>query len=101
MSQHVSPDMGQHLVPLFSAVPLLLPMLGLVCIVQSMGSPSGSSIVTHICVRSQQFISVVSFAGLGFVIVGFRFMYGSVVNVYIACVVISHEHGSVAFTYHV
>ena len=62
---YCKPVIVVHLVPLFSPVPLLVPMLGLVSIVQSMGSPSGSSIVTHICVISQQFISVALFIGSG------------------------------------
>ena len=101
MLQQSGSVMVTHLVPLVSPVPLLLPMSGLVSIVQSMLSPSGSSMVTHSCVRSQQSISVEPLAGSGFVIVGGRLIYGSVVNVYVAVVVWSHEHVSVVFTYHV
>ena len=96
--QHVRPDMGQHLVPLFSPVPLLVPMLGLVSIVQSMGSPSGSSIVMHSC-EVVIGMSVAPFVGFGSVIVG-GWLY-VVVNVYVAVVVWLHEQGSVVFTYHV
>ena len=66
---YCKPDIVVHLVPLFSPVPLLLPMFGLVSIVQSMLSPSGSSIVMHSC-EVVSCMSVAPLVGSGFVIVG-------------------------------
>ena len=72
------------MVPLVSSVPLLLPMFGLVVIVQSIVSSSGSFIVTLNSDKLTE-TSVAPLDGFGFDIIGGLFEI--VVNVYVSSVV--------------
>ena len=65
-----NPDILQVLLPLFSSLALLLPMLGVVSIVQLNVSPSGSSIVMLSWFVSFMHCPVLLFVGVGSLVVG-------------------------------